>query len=122
MSVRRALELSQQASVRTPEGQVLHLRLAVGWERPEPGLLDQLEHSGVGLVELVVLLGTGARDAVRARRYRRAGRTDWWTLRVLDDGEPEATRHPDRAAAVAAAERELLEAVGRGGRYLPYGS
>lgn len=122
MTLRRALEFSEAASVRTAEGPVLQVRLMVGWDRPEPTLLDHLSDCGVGLVELFASLAGLGRDSVRALRYRRAGRTDWWTVRTLDQADPEHTRHADKAAALAAAERDLLDAIARGGTYLPYGT
>lgn len=115
-----ALELSQAATVRTADGRHLDMRLVVGWDSPTPTWLDDCA-SDPSELGLALALLTSARDGIRALRYRLAGRTDWWTVRQLEDDEPEAVRHVDLGAAIAAAEQELLAAVAAGGTYRPYG-
>ena len=122
VTIRRALDLSEAATVRTADGRLLRMRLMVGWESPTTNWLDEAAASGRGSVIESALAGAGiVRDAVRALRYRFQRRQDWWLVRDLDNEAPLARLHPDRASATQQAEHELQAAVAAGGRYLPYG-
>ncbi len=121
MSIRRALDLSETATVRTSDGRLLRMRLVVGWERPTTNWLDEAATSGGGSAFEFALIGAALlRDGARALAYRLQNRRDWWLVKQVDD-EPQAILHRDRSSAIERAERELQAAVAAGGRYLPYG-
>ncbi len=120
--VRRALELSREATVKTAAGTYLRVRLVPGWDDPVPGDLERFATEAGGTLPGVVLgLVELARESRRRRGYRRSKRTDWWLVSQLGDEEPAVLRVDDLARAEDAAERMLHAAIAAGGRYAPYG-
>lgn len=98
------------------------MRLVIGWESPTTDWLHEAATSGGSSPLDFAVLGVAfLRDGARALRYRFRKRRDWWIVKQVDDDEPLATLHPDRAIAAKIAERELQDVVVAGGRYLPYG-
>lgn len=122
VTIRRALDWSDAATVRTYDGRVLRMRLVIGWEKPRTDWLHDAATAGGGSIFELALIGAGLlRESVWALRYRLQKRRDWWLVKQVDDDEPVAVLHPDRGSATDEAERELQAAVAAGGRYLPYG-
>ena len=120
VTIRRALDWSQAATVRTSDGRLLRLRIVVGWDSPTASWLDEASGGG-SILDLALIAVALTRDGIRALRYRLRGRRDWCLIKQVDDDNPVVAVHPDRTRATDEAEQELQAAVRAGGRYLPYG-
>jgi hypothetical protein len=119
--IRRALELSREATVQTVGGAYLHVRLVPGWDDPVPGTLETLTDSAGGFLGVLTGAVELAREAHRRRKYRKDKRTDWWLVSRVGNDEPAVVRVADLETAEDAAERMLHAAIAAGGRYAPYG-
>lgn len=121
MSLRQALELSNEAAVRSQHDEAMSVRLLVGWDQPTDDALDHLAASPLPLVEVLGVVLGAMRDFRRWLAYRLRRRKDWWVVVERPPEAPTATRHDTRALAVDHAEGLLTAAIEGGAIYLPYG-